>query len=538
MNVRDIKFSVRYFIYTIPLLAACLLTEISFSQISQPHRYEKKQKGSDDYFTIIPAMDEGLVLLRSKDKYNGNKNIWELIYLDTALRETRSLEFEVSNKNNLAGYEYVKGELYLLYRIGDTNKNSLELIQFTMSGVEVARFEISPELDFKLTHFNKAGPNIVLGGYVSKEPVILIYELATKLIRVVPGFFQKENELVDLRINQNQTFNTVIIDRSAKSEKKIVFKTFDTHGKMLLDDIVAIDDIKSLQSCLTSTLERDELMVLGTWGDRQAKQSVGFFTLVIDPFHDQKINYINFSTLDHFMDYMKPARAKRIKESTEKDIQAGRNPDFANYVMPFRMEENKKGFFVLAEVYTQSGGTSQLNNPYVNPMYGTMSPYLYNLYMPYSSFYYPRMYRPYYYNGSQKSAFEFQTTEAVLLAIDADGKLLWDQSMEIEDVKRSALEQTSEFYYSGQDVVFFYKAPENELRIKTIDLDNTDVSTNTEKLRLLDPQDEFRSERNESGLKKWYGNAFYVWGYQTIRNLKNKEDRVRDVFYVNKIVVK
>jgi hypothetical protein len=59
----------------------------------------------------------------------------------------------------------------------------------------------------------------------------------------------------------------------------------------------------------------------------------------------------------------------------------------------------------------------------------------------------------------------------------------------------------------------------------------------SQKIRLSDPADEIRSENeSEDGIKHWTGNTFYMWGYQTIRNV-HKDDRVRDVFYINKVVV-
>jgi hypothetical protein len=525
-------------IFLMPLVILLfILTSISgFGQISQPNRYEKKQKYSEEFYTIIPMKEEGIALLREKDKYKGNKQIWELIFLDTLLQEKHTTEFEVEMRHNLVGHEYTPGRVCFLFRTGDTNKNNLELFDFDISGQQKGYYEIKPELDFKLTHFSKAGDNLVLGGYVSKDPVVLIYEPATNHIKVVPGFFQKDNELVDLRVNQNQTFNSVVIDRSTKTEKKLVFRTFDQTGEMLLEDVVDIDDKKSLQTSITSALEREELMVLGTYGGRQSKQSIGFFALPIDPFGDQKIQYIDFSQLKHYFDYIKPARAKRIKENATEDIQAGRNPDYADYVMPFKVEENKKGFILLAEVYLPTTNFSQYNNPYGNPMYGSYPYSYYNPYMPY--YYSPsRMFRPYSYGNNVKNTDEIRTSEAVVLQIDPKGNIVWDQSIKIEDVKRSTLEQVSDFHQKQDSIFFIYRNKDNELKVKKIEIENNEVSDFKVEVKLSEPFDEFRSERNEYGVRKWYGNSFYTWGYQTIRNVNNKEDRVRDVFFINKIVV-
>src|SRR5688572_23892468 len=65
------------------------------SQVSQPHRYERKQKNSDDYFNVISLQQEGLALYRERDKYKNNNKIWELILLDTALSEKKTVELEI-----------------------------------------------------------------------------------------------------------------------------------------------------------------------------------------------------------------------------------------------------------------------------------------------------------------------------------------------------------------------------------------------------------------------------------------------------------
>lgn len=524
--------------FALLILLAVIIPVSLVAQITQPHRYELIQKGSDDYFTIIPLKEEGLCLLRHKDKYNAGKRVWEFILLDTALTEKKVITFELDNRNNFVGYEYSPGVVYFLYRTGETNKNTLQLVAFSTSGEEKGRYEIKAELDFKLTHFIKAGDRMILGGYVNKDPVILIYEMATNLIKVVPGFFQKDNELVDLRTNENQTFNVVLLDRSTRAEKKMIFRTFDQQGEMLLEDIVPIEDKKSLQTNLTSTLEREELMVVGTWGDRQAKQSAGFFSLKVDPFTEQTVKYFDLAnSLEHYLDDIKPKRAERIRKASEADSKEGRNPDYANYIMPFRLQEHKDAFLMLAEVYNPVSASGPNSNSLYGP-YGAMAygnPYFYN-----PGYYYPnRMYRPFPYTGNNaKNSDEIKTTQAVVVAFDGGGNVLWDYGMKISDVNRLSLEQVSDFYYADKKLFLLYRSKEAELHAKIVSIVDGEGGVIKTKVELSDPADEFRLEKEqEGGVRQWVANSFYVWGYQTIRNV-NKNDRSRDVFYINKVVVK
>jgi hypothetical protein len=512
-----------------------LIPSESDGQAVQTHRYERTQKGGDEYYTIISLNEEGLALLRERDKYTGNKKLWELVLLDTALQERKTIEFHLEDRYPLIGYEVTPGNIYLLYRTGETVKNNLLLIEFNIAdGIETQRHEIKPELDFKITHFSRIASSLVLGGYVSNDPTIILYNMVEKNIKVVPGFFIKDNELVDLRVNQNQTFNVILIDRSQRAERKLVFKTFDETGKLLLEDIVPIDDDKSLQTSISSALQREELIVLGTWGEKQAKQSSGFFSLSVDPFSEQKIKYYHFGEMNHFLDYLNPKRAERIKKNTKEDLEQGRKPSFVSYVIPFKVMENKEGYFLLAEIYNNvSITTPYYNSPYGNPYYA--NPYYYNPFWP---GYYPGMrYRPYSYGQNVKNPDEIKTYASVVIAFDPKGNFLWDQSIKLDNIEKPSLDQVSDFYYDGSKVLFLYKK-ESELKIKTVSTASDDTIDEVQKIKLKDAGDEVRNEKNnDTGLKHWTQNTFYVWGYHTVRNLNLKEDRVRDVFYINKLVI-
>ncbi|HEX8041516.1 MAG TPA: hypothetical protein VF490_20350 [Chryseosolibacter sp.] len=520
------------------LIAGMLVAPLVMDgQIRQTDRYEIVQKNADDYFTVISMEEEGLALIRERDKFMASNKIWEVISLDVGLKEKNRLELEISQRNVLLGYEVAPGRLYLLFRNGETTRNSFELVEVnTAGGVEGSRYQISPELDFKVTHFSKVGARMILGGYVTNEPAVLLYTPEDNSIKVLPGFFQKDNELVDLRVNENRTFNAVLIDRSLRSERQLVFKTFDETGNLLLEDVAPIDEEKSLQNSLSSTLEREELVVLGTWGEKQGKQSLGFFSLAVDPFHEQPIRYIPFGKLQHFLDYLNPKRTERIKESTADALADGRKPSFSSYAMPFRIEETEQGFLMLAEVYNPASTVNPYySNPYGPSFYG--NPYYY--YNPFWPGYYPgmRMYRPYTYGDPTRNSDNVKFYETVAVAFDGKGNVLWDQSVVLDEYKRAALEQVSDFYTDRDNLYFLYKK-ESELKIKTVSLADGAATETSEKIRLNEPGEEIRSEKeHEDGIRHWVGNTFYVWGYHTVRNPQNKENRVRDVFYINKIVV-
>jgi hypothetical protein len=235
--------------------------------------------------------------------------------------------------------------------------------------------------------------------------------------------------------------------------------------------------------------------------------------------------------MEHFLDYMKPTRAQKIKERTEAEIKAGGIPNYVNYVMPYRMEESDNGFILLAEVYNPSSTSNSFANPY-----GPYNPYYYN---PYNPYYYPgfgRFYSPYPYN-SQRTVAEIKTIASLVVAVDATGKVIWDWSTVINETERVTMDQVSDFHFHQGVITIIYKQ-ESELKVKRVVLSSKEETLHSEKIKPKEPLDEIRSDKeNSGGIRFWYGDSFYVWGYQSIRNI-SREDRTRDVFYINKIRVK
>ena len=131
---------------------------------------------------------------------------------------------------------------------------------------------------------------------------------------------------------------------------------------------------------------------------------------------------------------------------------------------------------------------------------------------------------------------ETKASQTSVLSFDPTGKVRWDESMKIEDVRMGGVDQVSDFYIDDKRLVFLYKK-ESELKVKTIILgtDKTEEATNL--IQTGKAEDEIRSEREyEGGVRVWVDNVFYIWGYHTVRNT-NSDERVRDVFYINKVVV-
>lgn len=507
----------------IVLICFILAGHLGVAQITQVSRYEKEMKFPDELFYIYNLKKEGLVLFRESGDYEQAKSLWEVILLDTDFAVRQELMVPINSRYQLLGYDYVPGEFLLLFRHGNNLRDDLELITISIETGRVEQHEVSPGLEIAYTHFNKVGKNIVLGGKVNDQPTVIIYDPSVNQIKILPGFIQQDLDLLDITVNVNETFNVILMDRVVKEKRKLLFRTFDSNGRILLEDETSIPATVSLQAGISSKLVLDDLMVMGTWGSNNLKQSVGFFSLNINPFRENSIKYYQFGQLRSFLDYLKPRRAERIKEKTRKAIADGRTSDFLSYVMPFELQEYKEQYLMLSEVYTPSSSGQFTNAPYGYPAYN-----------PYWGGYYPtsvyRMY-PYQYGYNNQTTTEIKTHSISLTAFNNKGNILWDHCLPVDNLVSDNLRQVGEFYFNGDKTILMYK-DKSEIVTKTIYLED---ETAEERLPIMtrDPREEIRSNKEyEDGISRWYDNIFYTWGYQTIRG---PESRSREVFFIIKM---
>ncbi len=518
-------------------LVGCLFISLNHeaqAQLHQPHRFEEEVKSSDERFLVISLKNEGLAFIRDLQKYDQGKNKWQLEVVDTALSRIWSTDLVLENRMILVGYEYTPQHIYLLFRQGESEAYNFQLLTIQFHDKSIRIDEIKFEVNFRITHFTMAGSSAVFGGYVNNEPGVLLYDQSRDHAKVLPGLFIRDVRILDVRANQNQSFNVLLTETKGKEKKQLIVRTFDPQGNLLMDDLIETDPRFTILSGLTTTLERDEMIIAGTYGEGGSKEATGFFTVVVDPFTEQTVTYTDFTSVDHFLDYLSPRKADKIKKRSQKERTAGRLPDYKGYVMPFRIEERSEGFYLLAELYTPSANM----NPY--PYYNSYSPYAYGG-MPYGFGSYPS--RSYYngYNAPYGSSNSIRNSDVrmiqtMVIALNSDGRVKKAASLKLDQFRQPALEQVGDFFVRKDSIYLIYKKESDIIYLKEGRDAEQPPMQKQSKIRLQDETAVLKNEdEDQGGTRFWYDHYFYVWGYQTIKDPLKEGDQTRHVFYINKV---
>ncbi|MCU0418466.1 MAG: hypothetical protein MUC38_02315 [Cyclobacteriaceae bacterium] len=508
------------------------------AQVRQLERYEREVKPSDSDFTVIPMQQNGLALVHDKNDFQEGKRLWEVILLDTALAEQWVTELYIENRLELLGYEAWDNQLYLLYRANENDQSEMTLIQLDPRTHHSHRFAIKQEINFRVSHFSMANGHALFGGYIMNEPSVFVYDLAANQLKIVPGFFQSEMQLMDLRVNYNNTFNVVLVERTNKQRKKrLVIKTFDDTGAMLLEDVVELDDERVILSALISRLQRDELLVAGTWGARASgtqHQAYGYFSYVVDPFTQRSVQYYDFPQLAHFLDYEKPRRAEKIKAKAQLKRKQNRVPNFRASVNLVALEEYADGFALQADQYMPTNTPNQNWNTFASPWYN-----------PYGFFpgYYPNTFYnrpfgspfPYGPGGPNTGPAEIKMLSSSVAFFSPTGQLNHDYQVTLKDMKVLDMKSLTGFAYTPAGVTWVFKN-EKDLRIKYTDRAGHEIRQDTLPLKTNFETEEIRSESRNDTFTAWYPGTYVIAGNQTIHDHgRAREGRTREVFYLVKV---
>ncbi len=490
-----------------------------WAQIHQPQRFEVELKYSDSYFTVIPAGKDGVALVReSSEKGKLTETFYEVIKLDTALNKQWGTLYNIDYNLLLRGYDYHNGSIILLFTNKFNNKNDLTLYRIDSETTEIEKYVIEIDFVVELSHFEMVGNSAILSGYVNYRPAVFLYDLSEKRLVALRGFYSDRSEIIQVDVDdEREIFHVMTTMRTMDRMNTIIMKSFDKQGDLLINTALKPDDGYSLLYGQATTTNYGQQFIVGAFSKAKAAQpgkesfSAGIFIAKVDEWGEQQINYYNYADLDNFFNYMKAGKQKRVKAKIERKKVKGKQARFNYKLLVHNIIQRDNGdYIMLGEAYYPTTISRSGYAP---------------------SFYYP---------GYAQSIKGFRYTHAVVVGFNSAGKLIWDNSFEINDVESYYLEKFVHADVQNDKIILFYNF-ENVIRTKIIEGEEVleGKSFNDIVLKFSDDVVD-GNDQMVGGLEEWYSKNFLAYGIQTIKKANNTDTakRKREVFFVNKIYYK
>ena len=468
-------------------------------------------ESEDENFDVVSADEYGIVIYREvRNKETRMERKYQVILVDTALNKQWENSYYVHLKYIIRGFERFGRYFYLLFqRNTESLKADLYIMRIDLKTKANQTFLIEREYAMELTEFEVVGNTLIFGGYSNNIPTIICYEFGKPQPIVLPGIFAERTTIQHLEIDDDlRIFNVLTSFKTKDGGRSLSLKSFNESGDLIKNVNLQPSEDRSLLFGRTVKLDRNIELVVGTYTRKRSDISRGIFLARIDASGEQVINYYNYADLKNFFSYMKAKRQKRIEERIKRRKIKGKKNKFNYRLLVHDVVEWDGRYIMVGEAFY--------------PRYSSTSGY--------GSYYS-------YFGNQYQSLFEgYKYTHAVVFGFDRRGRLIWDNSFEINDIESFTLDQFVHISMSDNDMALLY-VYEDEIRTKIIEGNDVLEGKTFNNLKLsFDDDIVSNSEAEYGGLEKWYGGNLFAYGNQKIKNLKDEGVRLnREVFFINKI---
>lgn len=498
------------------LFCSLLPLHAAHSQVAQSSRFEIPISNvAGRPYALVSLGDNGLLIYGSVVA-DGLESI-ELIKLDTVLNEQWRGYIRLERSSTVLMAQSVEGRALLLLKDRYSNVADFTLFVIYTERGNYSTHSIPTQIPFNPTHFLVTSTSALIGGTFNYRPLVLHYNFNEGRSKVLPGFFNEPGELNQLTANQDGTVDVVVCARNYDRKKSLWIRNYDSRGDLVKSVVLTASPDRHLIFGRVVTIPGGIQMVCGTYG-RHVEYSRGLFLATIDPYGEYSIRYYNYSDLHRFFNYMKAKREKRIHERIERKRVKGKKMKVNYRIMVNEVIPYGDQFIMLGEAFYPHYAYPSRQN--YNPAF---------LMRPYGT---PLTRGELVFDG-------FQYTHAVVVGFDKTGKIVWDNSFEINDVRTFQLRQYVKIAPEKDRIVLLYLF-DNVIRSKIIKEQNIIEGKAFDQLRMKFMDDIVRAKDTESSnLEYWYGTAFYASGIQLVRNTTDSGIQLnRRVFFINKIEYK
>lgn len=472
------------------------------AQLEQTKRMEvPTSMFANEQFDLFSLETEGALMVSRRSDYVGTRDEqWTFTKLNTDLEavwvQTYKMDFRYIPVMSYQNINYA----YWLFAEPDTDHFLFLQLDLNRGGIDVHKGNLLANVS--VNQFKVIGSKALVAGYYHNRPVVVVHSFFDQTTRVLPGLFERNMEINNLDVNEEEGLINVITYAIRKKECLFTIKTYNYDGKMLKSTTLK-DPNNSLISGQIVPLNEDDSYLIGNYSVGCTPFSQGLYVTHIKDNLPETPNFIEFSELQNFFNFMKPKRRARMLERIGKRKSMGKENRFRYRLLVHDLIQTEDEIVLVAEVYY--------------PNYKTNSPATVN-----------GLSRQY-----MRSMDGFRYTHAIVCGFDRDGNFLWDNCITIKDLTSYDLQEMVQL--TPIDDYFLLAYPQDG-DIHTEVIRREKVVVEKEKYEI-----EARSEvekvtyNDNSTLVAWYGKYFLAYGIQRVGPGKYPTPGAqREVFYINK----
>lgn len=511
------------------LFVAVFTGMTSFSQNSmgnnnpdKPLRIEIPARSVNETYRVIPCGTNGLIIFFRSEEIAPNGQIkWYFSCYDTNLQQlwvkSVPLFSDQDYRFNQVGHDTIT-LLFVHTGKSRTPENSYEILRIVPQNgtmiLNTGTLDDGVAVDAFGVQKGRAWLGINSKGQAGKIVNIRLKQGINKAFPLGQG-----NQISILWMQPDSTavaVSAIVCRQVSKKSSEYYMVSYDTNGVIKREVLIGTQaaDRTLTQIRVTSVPSGTEFLLGGyaqgvsgsTQKNNPVEESTGFFASLIRNGAQQSINFYNFLELQNVNSIMGEDDIVNLKKKAMK-----KNKPLTEYSLDYSMllhpiASVNEQFILTAEIFASQYHTESFTD---FDFYG----------------------RPYTNSYSVFDGYRF--FNAIVAGFDQDGKLLWDNNIEIRNLVSLDLSPKVVIFPAGNDLVLCYVS-DGKIGSKIIQENNVVEKLDFSAIDMLIPDDKLLSE-TKGNLVLWYGNYFLSYGYQDIKNIVLETNNKRLVFYFSKL---
>jgi hypothetical protein len=318
-------------------------------------------------------------------------------------------------------------------------------------------------------------------------------------------------------------------------------RSYDETGQLFSEVMIEPQDDYSLLNGRLQFLNDSTRLMIGTYGYRNMQNSTntasqGLFISKIVFDEVEYTQYHSFTEFANFFSFMNERQQEKMERRIKKKKETGGDLKLNYRLLVHDIIPRGDQYVMVSEVFypeyrSNNNNLMGMNSFYGNPfMFG--SPFGAGLYNPY-------LWNPLYGSrgGLNQQIFDgFVYTHAIVAGFDQSGKLIWDNSINFENVKSMELKEKINVQIEDGGLTQLVYSQNGAIKSKLIK-ENTVIDGDRRVELPTGMEGDKVRKTSTDDIEYWYGNNYLAWGAQRIVNPAGdiQSRGRRNVFYLNKI---
>jgi hypothetical protein len=488
----------------------------------KPLRIEIQARSVNETYRVILCGTNGLVMFfRSQEVADAARTKWYFTCYDTNFRQRWTKDVALFNDQDVMLQQTGTDTLALFFGRTAKSKNPDNLFEILRiipaKGTLIlndGKLDNGALVDF----FGFNGDRAWLGANIKGEAGKIV---AIGLNKGRQNSFSLGNgsqiSVLWLRPDHRSATVSAIVKRQvSKKSAEYYMVRYDTLGVIKREILI---DVQSGERALsqfrvTETANGAELL-LGSYSqggtgsgqkNRPADNSTGFFSCLLENGAKKSLNFFNYLEFKNAASLVGENDIMNLQKKALK-----KNKTIGEYSLDYS---------VLLHPLLSSNDEHILSAEVFAPQYHTENFTDFDFYG-----------RPYTNSYSVFDGYRFY--HAVVAGFDAEGKMKWDNNVEIRNLVSFDLSPKTVIFPSESNMVLCYES-DGKVGSQIISGNMVVEKLDFAVMEMLNPNDKLLSE-SKGIMESWYGNYFLAHGYQDIKNVALESNNKRLVFYFSKL---